>query len=186
MVDGIRSTVGLRPTGRPAKSTTSIIAKLQRESIRLSQVQDIAGCRVIVTDIVAQERAVRAIGDAFPETTVIDRREAPSHGYRAIHLVASLDGCAVEVQVRTSLQHLWAEFSEKLSDVVHPGIKYGRGDPTAVQLLADISATVAAFERLEGTERPTMEPPILSEYKRRLHDLLEQSTTHAARTWGRT
>ena len=38
-------------TGRPAKTTASIVAKLQRESIRLSQIQDIAGCRVLVDDL---------------------------------------------------------------------------------------------------------------------------------------
>ena len=34
-VDIIRHRLGLNPTGRPAKSTTSIIDKLKRESIRL-------------------------------------------------------------------------------------------------------------------------------------------------------
>jgi putative GTP pyrophosphokinase len=33
----------LEPTGRPAKSTDSLVEKLRRESIRLVQVQDIAG-----------------------------------------------------------------------------------------------------------------------------------------------
>ena len=36
----------LQPTGRPAKSTSSISDKLKRESIRLTQIQDIAGCRL--------------------------------------------------------------------------------------------------------------------------------------------
>ncbi|MBI2059522.1 MAG: hypothetical protein HYT87_07090 [Nitrospirae bacterium] len=40
----IRDKLKLKPTGRPAKSTTSIIEKLRRESIRLTQIQDIAGC----------------------------------------------------------------------------------------------------------------------------------------------
>ncbi|HMF51839.1 MAG TPA: hypothetical protein VK603_24495, partial [Candidatus Saccharimonadales bacterium] len=34
----------LEPTGRPAKSTTSVVDKLRRETIRLTQIQDIAGC----------------------------------------------------------------------------------------------------------------------------------------------
>ena len=37
---------GQSPTARLAKSTLSIVEKLRRESIRLSQMQDIAGCRV--------------------------------------------------------------------------------------------------------------------------------------------
>ncbi|GAC1306974.1 MAG: hypothetical protein NVSMB21_10350 [Vulcanimicrobiaceae bacterium] len=39
---------------RTAKSTSSIVAKLQRESTRLSQIQDIAGCRIVVPTIAAQ------------------------------------------------------------------------------------------------------------------------------------
>jgi hypothetical protein len=39
---------GAFPTGRSAKSTLSIVEKLRRESIRLSQMQDIAGCRIVV------------------------------------------------------------------------------------------------------------------------------------------
>ncbi len=44
-VEAIRVRTKAEPSGRPAKSTTAIIEKLKRESIRLSQFQDIAGCR---------------------------------------------------------------------------------------------------------------------------------------------
>src|SRR3990172_1801415 len=50
----IREQLKLEPTGRPAKSTTSLIEKLQRESIRLSQVQDVAGRGVVVAAVVEQ------------------------------------------------------------------------------------------------------------------------------------
>jgi len=43
---------GVSPTGWLAKSTVSIVEKLRRESIRLSQMQDIAGCRVVVGNVV--------------------------------------------------------------------------------------------------------------------------------------
>lgn len=70
--------LGKFPTGRPAKSTQSIIAKLQRESIRLSQMQDIAGCRVVVTNIVEQELFVGTLRTEVPDTCLIDRRDNPS------------------------------------------------------------------------------------------------------------
>src|SRR6478752_1125411 len=50
-----------RVTARPAKSTRSIIEKLQRESIRLSQMQDVAGCRVLVDSAASQDDAVELI-----------------------------------------------------------------------------------------------------------------------------
>ena len=39
----IRDATKLDPSGRTAKSTTSIVEKLRREKIRLTQMQDIAG-----------------------------------------------------------------------------------------------------------------------------------------------
>jgi putative GTP pyrophosphokinase len=111
------------PTGRSAKSTISIIDKLRRESIRLSQMQDIAGCRVVVADILEQDRAIESLTRAFEKTSIIDRRAKPSHGYRAVHVIAEMHRKPIEIQIRSRLQHLWAELSEKASDVVDPTIK---------------------------------------------------------------
>src|SRR3972149_1191372 len=61
VVETVRDRLGLEPTGRPGKSTGSLREKLQRESIRLVQVQDVAGCRVVVSDILEQDRAVASI-----------------------------------------------------------------------------------------------------------------------------
>jgi putative GTP pyrophosphokinase len=142
----IRKELALEPTGRPAKSTTSITDKLRRESIRLTQIQDIAGCRLIVTDIANQELVVQSLKALFEHTTVIDRRNQPSHGYRAVHVVVNYGGKLIEIQVRTSLQHLWAELSEKYSDIVDPTIKYGGGDETIRTLLTKVSDLVASDE----------------------------------------
>jgi ppGpp synthetase/RelA/SpoT-type nucleotidyltranferase len=56
------------------------------------------------------------------------------------HVIVEASGKLIEVQVRTSLQHLWAELSEKLSDVVDGKIKYGGGDQdisTILNLMSD-------------------------------------------------
>lgn len=42
-LQAIKTTTGIERSGRPAKSTTAIVDKLSGESIRLSQLQDIAG-----------------------------------------------------------------------------------------------------------------------------------------------
>jgi len=65
-------------------------------------------------------------------------------------IVSSLDKM-IEIQVRTSLQHLWAELSEKLSDIVDPAIKYGAGNEAMRSLLADTSTMVVSIESLETT-----------------------------------
>ena len=137
------------PTGRLAKSTLSIVEKLRRESIRLSQMQDIAGCRVVVADVVQQELFVTSLRTIFPGASVIDRRDKPSYGYRAVHIIAEIAGKPVEIQVRTAVQHLWAELSEKSSDVIDPTIKYGGGTAEWRDILTRSSETVAAYEELE-------------------------------------
>jgi len=137
------------PTGRLAKSTVSIAEKLRRESIRLSQMQDIAGCRIVVGNVVEQEQLVASLKTDFPGATLIDRRDNPSFGYRAIHVIAVISGKPIEIQVRSSLQHMWAEVSEKSSDVLDPTIKYGGGSDVWRNFLTVTSESVAACEELE-------------------------------------
>lgn len=151
----------LEPTGRPVKSIPSIIQKLRRESIRLSQIQDIAGCRIVVADISKQDDVVTSISSVFPVITVVDRRLSPSHGYRAVHLVATISEKLVEIQIRTELQHLWAELSERCSDVYDAGLKYGVGDPQSLTFLNDTSKSVAQIENIEK-DIPKLESKIIS------------------------
>ena len=149
VVRAIREQLKLEPTGRPAKSTTSIIEKLHRESVRLSQVQDIAGCRVVVDDIKKQNNAIKRLSKIFPMATIVDRRIHPSYGYRAVHVVIKNLEKLIEVQIRTELQHGWSEFSEKLADKFDASIKYGGGDKKIQKLLVDISELIKGYEEAE-------------------------------------
>lgn len=85
----------------------------------------------------------------FKRAIIIDRRDNPSHGYRAVHVIVRHSGKLVEIQVRTALQHLWAELSEKLSDLVDPAIKYGGGGGNRPDILDRTSEAVARTEKLE-------------------------------------
>lgn len=105
-----------------------------------------------MADIAAQDRTVQELRNVFSAATVIDRRVSSSHGYRAVHVVVGLDGQGIEVQVRTSLQHLWAEFSEKLSDLLDPRIKYGGGDEQSRSILGETSRRIAQIEHSEATQ----------------------------------
>src|SRR5438552_3519819 len=96
VVQTIREELHIDPTGRPAKSRTSISDKLRRESIRLTQIQDITGCRLVVPDVAVQESVVQSLKNLFEDTTTIDRRERPSYGYRAVHVVVKHSGKLIE------------------------------------------------------------------------------------------
>lgn len=149
VVSAIRDKLHLEPTGRPGKSTSSIVEKLRRETIRLSQIQDIAGCRVVVETVVDQDRAVSNTTALFSKSHIVDRRQNPSFGYRAVHVIAEVEGKPVEIQVRTTLQHLWAEISERLSDTKDMALKYGGGPEYLRKYLDGASQLVAGAEDLE-------------------------------------
>ena len=151
----LRDKLGLEPTGR-RKSRPSILDKLRRERTRLSQMQDIAGCRVVVATIINQNALIEKLTEAFSDVgqfgkpIIIDRRSRPSHGYRAVHaVVASLDK-RVEIQIRTEMQHRWAEASEKAADALQDiSIKYGGGDIQVHGLLLDVSSLIFEMEDFE-------------------------------------
>lgn len=148
VVDTIRTELALDPARRMAKSNASIIAKLRRESIRLTQIQDIAGCRLVVSGIVAQDQVTESLANIFETASVIDRRERPSFGYRAVHLTVRVQGKLIEIQVRTKLQHMWAELSEKFFNT-DPEVKYGGGTEFHRTVLSDLSARLADHELRE-------------------------------------
>lgn len=179
VVEIVRDRLAQQPTGRPAKSTTSIVDKLKRESIRLSQMQDIAGCRLVVADVLAQQRVVDDLSHSFDKIAVVDRRKYPSHGYRAVHVIVSVEGKPIEIQVRTTLQHLWSELSEKFSDLVDPAIKYGGGDDAIRTVLAGTSKTISDAEGLE--ERIAAEEAGLAEQHDKARDIRETARSTLVR-----
>ena len=103
----------------------------------------------MVDDAVVLNAVVDQIERAFPHAKVDDRRYRPRHGYRAVHIVVRVGGRAVEIQIRTTLQHLWAELSEKLSDRVDRSIKYGGGGSEFRSPLATFSESILVHEAHE-------------------------------------
>jgi ppGpp synthetase/RelA/SpoT-type nucleotidyltranferase len=159
VVQVIRKELRLEPSGRPEKSTGAIIAKLLRGNINLSQIQDIAGCRLVVEDIVQEDAVVASLQTLFPDVKVVDRRVKPSHGYRAVHVIPKISGKLYEIQIRTNLQHLWARYSEALATVFGLSLKYGGGDEKILQMLARLSKHIIQIEQLEM---------VMSEYEQHL------------------
>ena len=116
---------GVSQTSR-IKTIGTLHDKLRRQPTRLSQVQDIAGVR-IVRDMnrVEQNRIVEELRQAFVGSRVVDRRARPTYGYRAVHVIVRHGRCNVEIQVRTHMQSLWADVVERLADRWGRQIRYG-------------------------------------------------------------
>jgi len=145
----IKQELDLDASGRPAKSTNSVIGKLQREHVRLSQMQDIAGCRIVVANIDEQDRVIDSIQKVFPTASLVDRRIHPSYGYRAVHVIIKAFDKLIEVQIRTELQHSWAELSEKFSDEIDFDVKYGGGGEKIQGILQVSSNLIEKYEKTE-------------------------------------
>jgi len=139
------------PTGR-IKQLRSIEDKLRRETTRLTQLQDVVGLRILVPDLAAQDALVgRLLTTAGADGWLppVDRRNGGPAGYRAVHLIRRSGRYRVEVQVRTTLEHIWAEMVEA-ADRYYPGLKYGSGDPEAQAGFHDLSRQIAEAELKEA------------------------------------
>ncbi|RKQ86618.1 ppGpp synthetase/RelA/SpoT-type nucleotidyltransferase [Solirubrobacter pauli] len=158
----VRDAIDVAPTSR-VKNTGTILEKLERHGGSwLKSIHDLAGMRIVVDrDRNAQDALVseliKLFGDEAREPKVIDRRESPSHGYRAVHVIVFPEDMAVEIQVRTRWQHEWADMFEKLADRVGRDIRYGQPPETEVARLlvgaADaVAGMIGAVEQIEAID----------------------------------
>jgi ppGpp synthetase/RelA/SpoT-type nucleotidyltranferase len=100
-------------------------------------------------DLTEQDTIVSKIVETFSITKVIDRRKHPTHGYRAVHVIATLDERHIEIQVRTHLQDLWAQAVERLADEAGREIRYGgppHGRSEDVKNVLNLSNDIAEVE----------------------------------------
>jgi ppGpp synthetase/RelA/SpoT-type nucleotidyltranferase len=170
VLDGVKrqlKSLGFSATGR-VKTTGTLTDKLRRiHNFELSRMQDLAGARITVSDINAQDMAAEKIQAFYVEQgcacKLVDRRADPRFGYREVHLVIRIDELPVEIQIRTEIQDSWAQIVERLGDRWGRSIRYG-GDPESpdslirsgdlvmsrrgvMDMLMDLSKASALLER---------------------------------------
>lgn len=143
------------------KRLPTILDKLRRRSgFSLSEMQDVAGCRLIFEDneklIEFREKVLSARMSHHRMTT--DRRydyiERPKEdGYRGVHDVYEYnsrrsagkpwEGLRVELQYRTSVQHAWATAVEVAGYLTENDPKFGRGSPEYIEFFRCASEILA-------------------------------------------
>lgn len=150
LVREIRTVLGGTAVSDPVpriKRVERIIEKIARESSSLHRLQDIGGCRLIVTDM-AKQMDVAAALRALPHELVrfddyaSEEGRSPfpgceggsrGSGYRAIHLVHRIAGRLLETQIRTPLQHAWAVAAERSEQITGYPLKFGEGPPELLE-----------------------------------------------------
>lgn len=148
------------------KRKPQIIRKLKRLSMRLTQLQDIGGCRIIVEKNELVDQLIQFLDNKISKTgdlklkRVTDYREKGRDitGYRSVHLLLERADRKLELQLRSRIQHYWAESIERTSVIYGYHLKEGEGDPIIIsyfQRLSDVffeiesGRTPSARSRLE-------------------------------------
>lgn len=123
------------------KAIDSVVGKLSRKALPLSQMQDVAGCRLTVPTLQDMATARRWLVDRLDVEREKDYTTGGhKNGYRALHLIVrASDGRYVEIQIRTQVQHAWANLSEHFAYRIDRLIKAGGGPPEVRRRLETVS-----------------------------------------------
>jgi ppGpp synthetase/RelA/SpoT-type nucleotidyltranferase len=141
------------------KRKPQIIRKLRRLSVRLTQLQDVGGCRIIVENNEDVDRLIAFIQGnvlktgSFSLRRVTDYREKgrDETGYRSAHLLLERSGRSLELQIRSRIQHYWAESIERTSVIYGKHLKEQEGDPLSLSIF-DSCPMYSAKLRVAGIQ----------------------------------
>ena len=141
------------------KRLVSIQSKLQRSTTRLSKMQDIRGCRTIVSNKNKLYKLYQYLKeDRSNKKSVIkiqDHVNNPNKitGYRGIHIIYKyLDKYQIESQLRTKVQHSWATAVEIAGTFLGQDIKSGRVEENYNEWLDFFKFTSILFSFEENLE----------------------------------
>lgn len=177
-------------TAQRIKRLTSIVNKLyfaEERSMKLSQMQDIGGCRAVLPTIADVYRLLdvydkRAVIHARNKATDKDYILAPKDtGYRGIHLKykytgtgrsETWNGLKIEIQLRTLLQHKWATAVEAAGTFTNQALKSNLGSREWLRFFALMSSV---FALREGCQ---LVPRTPSDYDKLCDEIRELNTQH--------
>lgn len=142
------------------KRDGSILAKLMREkNMSLSRMEDIAGCRAVVNNIGNAINVYETLKKSKTKNILYRDRDYISSpkesGYRALHLVFKYNGgkekyrgMAVELQIRSKIQHSWATAVEVVGTFTKQALKASTGEAIWLDFF---KYTSVEFTKLEGS-----------------------------------
>ncbi|MDO5374130.1 MAG: RelA/SpoT domain-containing protein [Corynebacterium glutamicum] len=144
-----------RFSARP-KMTKTLVEKLRRMGTTpIHRIQDIAGLRFdFDSNLTAQYRTADYLAERLTtaganRAKVIDLRESPHSGYRAIHIHVNFEAGRAEVQLRTALQAQWANVYEVAADVFGREIRYS--DLEEIQDSLEVRSVLEQLHKLSDS-----------------------------------
>lgn len=135
------------------KRLSTLIGKLEREQGRVTQMHDIGGVRALLPNlphVYAVRRRLLKSWTIIRERDYIAKPKAS--GYRAMHLIVERKGYAIEVQLRTIAQDVWANLVEEQGRQLGVALKFGDGSADLHARFVATAEVLARFDRGELTQ----------------------------------
>jgi hypothetical protein len=169
------------------KRAESIVLKLSCEkNMKLSQMQDIGGCRAVLNNIHNVQELARSFNNSRWEHKLHNSKDylvsPKDSGYRGIHLIyrycnparEHYEGLRIEIQLRTELQHHWATAVELVQAYTMQSLKKSSGDKSWLRFFRLMGTYIAIKE---GTAPVPDTPVDQEELRRELFEAIRD--THA-------
>lgn len=144
------------------KRLSSIVYNLsENPGMKLSRMQDLGGCRMIVptiNDVYYFSNEIKASHIRHDFKRDFDYINTPkSSGYRSLHLVykfrsespskQAYNNMLIELQFRTRLQHVWATALETMAIFTKQALKAGHGSKDYLRFFVLVSSLFAIEEK---------------------------------------
>lgn len=167
------------------KRLSSIALKLLRfPTMKLGQMQDIGGCRAIVSTTTH----VRGLRDLYVRSDLKhemlrqdDYIESPKDsGYRGIHLIyryhsdrtPTFNGLQIELQLRSRLQHAWATAVETVGTFLKQSLKSSQGSEPWLRFFSLMGSALAMRERAPLIPKtPMTKVELVAELRQKVKEL---------------
>jgi hypothetical protein len=168
------------------KRLSSIVAKLRRfAGLRLSQMQDVGGCRVVLSSV----DEIYEVVEKFKKSSIRHElartddyiKEPKDSGYRGVHLIykyvsdrkTTYNGTKIEIQIRSQLQHAWATAVETVGTFIQQALKSSQGEDDWLRFFSLMSSVLALRENSPTVPDTPLAPEELKEQLRYYVSLLD-------------
>ena len=180
--------VGLRQRSKPTTNDFLVAQRIKRLSsirgklrffpkMKLSQMQDIGGCRSVLKNVGQVRKLVKSYIDSSLKHRLLAVDDYITYpklsGYRGVHLIYryysdrknTFNDLKIEVQIRSKLQHSWATAVETVGTFVNQALKSSQGEEEWLEFFALMGSAIAAREHSPTVPKTPSGRPLTSQLR---------------------